>query len=297
MATDDTPDIRCTVAAAPGSLLEGWMSAPAPASNGAAFDPAVAHPARVYAYWLGGKDHYEADRRTAAEVARLRPQVVAGARANRAFLARVVRYLAAKCGTWQFLDIGTGLPAPGATHQVAQSITPQSGVVYVDNDPLVLVHARALLTSTHQGACDHVDADLRDPAAILTQAAATLDFTQPVGVLMLAVLHFLSDSDDPAAIVATLAAALAPGSYLAISHLTADQAPEQVTAAATAYNTATLTPVTPRTHTQVTGLFGGLPLLPPGVVPVTEWRTRAGELAQPCDLYGGVARVPRQERW
>jgi hypothetical protein len=257
----------------------------------------VAHPARVYGYWLGGKDHYEADRETAKEVIRLRPQVVAGARANRAFLARVVRFLAADCGIRQFLDIGTGLPAPASTHEVAQQAAPGSRIVYVDNDPMVLTHARALLTSTPQGACDYLEADLRDPAAILDKAAATLDFTQPVAVLLLAVAHFLADTDYPAAITATLAAGLAPGSCLAISHLTADLAPQQVTAAATAYNAATPVPVTARTHAQVTSLFCGLPLLPPGVVPVGEWRPRPGEgVGPPVDLYGGVARVPRRGR-
>jgi S-adenosyl methyltransferase len=127
------------------------------------FNPDVAHPARVYNVWIGGKDHYPADRTAAAEVARCRPQVVAGARANRAFLARAVRYLAGSCGIRQFLDIGPGLPAPEATHTVAQAIDPQSRIVYVDNDPLVIVHARALLTSRAGGCCDHVDADLRDP--------------------------------------------------------------------------------------------------------------------------------------
>src|SRR5215470_14894155 len=159
-------------------------------------DTSVAHPARVYAYWLGGKDHYEADRRAAEAVIRERPQVVAGARANRAFLARVVRFLAADCGIRQFLDIGTGLPAPGAVHQVAQRAAAETSVVYVDNDPVVLAHARALLTPAPQGTCDYVDADLRDPARILAQAAQTLDFTQPVAVLLLAVLHFLPDTDD-----------------------------------------------------------------------------------------------------
>jgi len=256
----------------------------------------VPNPARVYAYWLGGKDHYEADRKAAEEVIRLRPQVVAGARANRAFLARVVRFLAADCGIRQFLDIGTGLPAPGATHQVAQAAAPQTRVVYVDNDLLVLAHARALLTPAPQGRCDYVDADLRDPARILAQAAATLDFTQPVAVLLLAVLHFIPDTDGPAAIVAALAGGITPGSVIAISHLTADFAPEHVSAAATAYNTLAPVPVTPRTHAQVTGLFGGLPLLPPGVVPVTEWRPRHGKGFGPADLYAGAARIPRRGR-
>jgi len=260
------------------------------------FGSSSAHPARVYGYWLGGKDHYEADRKAAEEVIRLRPQVVASARANRAFLARAVRFLAGERGIRQFLDIGTGLPAPGCTHEVAQQAAPGARVVYVDNDPMVLAYARALLTGTPPGSCDHVDADLRDPATILTEAGRMLDLSRPVGVLLLAVLHFLTDADDPASVVAALAGGLARGSFLALSHLTADLAPEQVGAAAAAYNARASAPVTPRTHAQVTGLFGGLPLLPPGVVPVSEWRTPAGEVAQPCDLYGGVACVPGRGR-
>jgi len=258
-----------------------------------AFDPGVAHPARVYNYWLGGKDHYEADRAVGDEVARCRPHVVAGARANRAFLARAVRYLAGDCGIRQFLDIGTGLPAPGSTHELAQQIAPESAVAYVDNDPLVLVYARALLTSGPQGRCGYIDADLRDPAAILARASATLDFARPVGVLLLAILHFLSSADDPAGITAALARALAPGSYVVISHLTADLAPAHVGAAVEAYNTAVPGGVVPRSHAEVTALFGGLPLVPPGVVPLTEWRSTSATGPVACaDLYAGVARTP-----
>jgi hypothetical protein len=260
------------------------------------FDTSVPHPARVYGYWLGGKDNYEADRKAAQEVMRLRPQVVASARANRAFLTRMVRFLAADCGIRQFLDIGIGLPAADNTHEVAQQVAPDCRVVYCDNDPVVLAHARALLISNPQGACEYLDADLHEPAAIVTQAARTLDFTQPVAILLLAVLHLLPDADHPATVVAALAGGLVPGSYLAISHLTADLAPDQVGAAVTAYNTLAPVPVTPRTHTQVTGLFGGLPLVAPGVVPVSQWRPRIGELPSPCDLYAGVARLPRGRR-
>jgi len=269
------------------------MSGLLPASPGPRFDPSKPHPARVYACWLGGKDHYSADRKAAEDVIRQRPQVVAGARANRAFLARVVRYLARECGVRQFLDIGTGLPAPNSTHEVAQAIDPGCRVVYVDNDPLVLVHARALLTSVPPGCCDYLDTDLRDTPAILTGAARTLDFTQPVAVLLLAVLHFIPDADNPAGITAALASALAPGSYLAISHLTSDFAPGPVTAGIAAYNTLVPTGLTARTHTQVTALFTGLPLVPPGVVPVAEWRpTLTSAWEQPADLHAGVARVP-----
>ncbi len=257
------------------------------------FDPETPHPARVYNYWLGGKDHFDADRRAAEEVMRRRPEVVTGARANRAFLARVVRYLAAECGIRQFLDIGTGLPAPASTHEVAQQAAPGCTVVYADNDPLVLVYARALLTCRPPGRCGYIGADLRHPSALLRQAANLLDFTRPAAVLLLAILHFIPDSDDPAAIVATLARALAPGSYLVISHLTGDLAPGPVAAGVGAYNEAVPTAVTPRSHAQVTALFGGLPLVPPGVVPVIEWRTAIAGAAAQADLYAGVARCGR----
>jgi len=229
---------------------------------GRVFDPSVPHAARVYDCWLGGKDHYPADRAVAEAVARYRPQAAASARANRAFGCRAVTYLTAGCGIRQFLDIGTGLPAPGATHQVAQAIDPSARAAYVDNDPLVLAYARALLTSTPQGRCGYIDADLRDTTGLLAQASATLDLTQPVAVLLLAVLHYLPDAGHPARIVRSLAAALAPGSYLAISHLTADLAPAEVTAAVHAYNGTVPAPVTPRSHAEVTALFTGLPWSP-----------------------------------
>jgi S-adenosyl methyltransferase len=275
---------------------QAWMSDLQPAESCSRFDATVAHPARVYSYWLGGKDHFPADRKAGQEVARLRPQVVAAARANRAFLSRVVQFLAGECGIRQFLDIGTGLPAPGSTIEVAQAVAPGARVVYADNDPLVLIHARALLTGTAdrgQDCCGYLDADIRDTATILNGAAWTLDFARPIAVLLLAVLHFIADADDPAGIAATLAAALAPGSYVAVSHLTADFAPGPVTAGVTAYNALVPGGVTARTHTQVTALFAGLPLVAPGVVPVTEWRPALTE-ASPCpvDLYAGLACVP-----
>jgi O-methyltransferase involved in polyketide biosynthesis len=255
--------------------------------------PTAAHPARVYCYWLGGKDHYPADRAAADEVARHRPQAAAGATANRAFLARAVRYLAAEHGIRQFLDIGTGLPAPGAAHQIAQQVDPACAVVYVDNDPLVLTYARALLTPTPPGRCAYVDADLRDTRTVLAQASRTLDFAQPAAVLLLAVLHFLPEADDPAGAVARLAAALAPGSFVVISHLTSDFAPGPVEAGVAAYNAAVATAVVPRTHDQVTALFGGLPLVAPGVVPVAEWRPTIGlPRRHTADLHAGIARIP-----
>jgi SAM-dependent methyltransferase len=253
------------------------------------FDALVPHPARVYGYWLGGKDHFSADRQAAGEVMARRPQVVAGARANRAFLARVVRYLAGECGIRQFIDIGTGLPAPGNTHEIAQAVAAGSRIAYVDNDPMVLAYARALLTSSPQGSCDYIDADLRDIPTVLAGASRTLDLARPTAVLMLAVLHFIADADGPAGIVAALARQLAPGSYLVISHLTGDFAPGPVGAGVNAYNALVPTALLPRSHSQVSSMFAGLPLVPPGVVPLTEWRPAGGPFPHAADLYAGVA--------
>jgi len=268
-----------------------------PICAGGRFNPEIAHPARVHAYWLGGKDHYRADREAGEEVIRCRPQVVDGAWANRAFLARAVRYLARQRGVRQFVDIGCGLPAPGSTHEVAQAAVSQARVVYVDNDPLVLSHARALLASSPEGACDYIDADLRDPDVIVREAARTLDFADPVAVLLLAVLHFIPDSEDPAGIVAALAAGLAPGSFIAVSHLTADSAPEQVSSGVAAYNALVPAGITARSHAGVTALLGGQSLVAPGVVPVPEWRPDTGRWSgQPADLYAGLATVGRRSR-
>jgi S-adenosyl methyltransferase len=258
------------------------------------FDPEVAHPARVYACWIGAKDHFPADRKAAEEVAACRPQVVAGARANRAFLARAVRYLAGQQGIRQFLDIGPGLPAPLATHEVAQAITPESKIVYVDSDPLVISHARALLTPSREGTCEYVEADLRDPETILKEAARTLDFTQPAALILAAVLHFIPFSDDPAGVVTALTAPLAPGSFVVISHLTADFAPDQVASGVAAYNALVPAGITARTHREVTALFGALALVPPGVVPVSEWRPEHAPVhGVSADMYAGLATIRR----
>ena len=257
------------------------------------FDPGVAHPARVYNVWLGGKDHFAPDREAAQRVAQCRPQVVTGARANRQFLGRVVRYLARKRGISQFLDIGAGLPAPDNTHEAAQSLNPAARIVYADHDPIVLAHARPLMTRTPEGTCDYLDADLHDPAAILAGAARTLDLGRPAAILLLAVLHFLPDADDPAGILATLAAGLAPGSFVAISHVTGDFAPAAVASGVAAYNEAVPGGITARSHAQVTALLGGLSLVPPGVVPVSEWRPDPGTVRQPADLYAALAATRR----
>jgi hypothetical protein len=293
--SDGGPDL--STQAEPDRPLDA-VRASVTAPDRLSFDPGTPNVARIYTYWLDGKDHFDADRTVAEEVMRIRPQVVAGARANRAFLARVVRFLARDCGIRQFVDVGVGLPADVNTHDVAQQVDPTCRIVYADNDPLVLVHARALLASAPQGACDYVEADLREPETIMAQAARTLDFTQPAAILLLAVLHFIDDAARPAQIVAALASALAPGSFVAISHLTADLAPEQVTAATTAYNSLCPVPVTARSHAQITALFGGLPLQPPGVVPVSEWRPQAcNPFGQPADLHAGLARIPQRRAY
>lgn len=259
------------------------------------FDPSIPQSARIYDAWLGGKDHYAVDRETATRVIELRPQVVAAAQANRRFLARAVQYVAQRQGVTQFLDIGTGLPTADNTHHIAQRIDPRTRVVYVDHDPGVMVHARALLTSGPEGCCDYLHADLRDTGHILHQAARTLDLTRPVAVLLLAVLHFVPDVDDPPEIVAALVKGLARGSFVVISHLTDDFAPEAVREAADAYNKVVLTPVIARSHGQVSRMFAGLSLVAPGVVPVSEWRPDA-IVRQVVDLYGGIARIPAR-RW
>ena len=262
------------------------------------FDPRVAHPARVYSYWLGGKDHYLADREAGDEVARLRPQVVAAARANRAFGQRVTGYAAAALRIRQFLDIGAGLPAPGPTHEIAQKISPACRVVYADNDPVVLAHGRALLTA-RPGAepCTYLHGDVRDPAALLEQASAVLDYSRPVAVLLLAVLHFLADTDDPGGIIKQLAAALAPGSLIAISHLTADYAPQAIADSAAAYNARVPVQVHPRTRDQLTAICGALPIQHPGVVPVNYWLPSLPESPGPAvDLNAAVLRLPPPTR-
>jgi hypothetical protein len=259
------------------------------------FDLSEPHPARVYNAWLGGKDNYAPDREVADLVVGHRPQAVAAARENRRFLVRTVRYLAQCHGIRQFLDIGAGLPAPGNTHEVAQRVDVWSRVLYVDNDPVVLAHARERLTSTAEGSCDYLQADLRDTGCILRRAARTMDISLPVAVLLLAVLHFIPDDDHPAGVVAELVGALAPGSSVVISHLTADLAPDAVSEGVRAYNKLVPMSVFPRTHAQVTELLAGLSLIAPGVVPIGEWR--ADTQTRPVsDFFGGIARK-RARRW
>jgi S-adenosyl methyltransferase len=256
------------------------------------FDAKVAHPARVYDYWLGGKDNFEADRIAGEETIAAYPAIRASARANRAFLARSARYLAAEAGIRQFLDIGTGLPTANNTHEVAQSIAPQSRIVYVDNDPLVLSHARALLTSSPEGVTAYLDADLRDTDKILTQAADTLDFAQPVAIMLLAILHYIPDLAEAQRIVARLISAVPSGSYLTISHAASDISPEAMAEMIRRMNQHLAEGNhVGRTREVVTQFFDGLELLEPGVVKVTEWRPESKTEAEgPTSLWGGVAR-------
>jgi hypothetical protein len=241
------------------------------------FDTSMAHQARMYDYYLGGKNNYAADRAAADAWLKIDPQMGFTARANRAFLGRVVRYLAGEAGVRQFLDIGTGIPTAGNTHQVAQAIAPASRIVYVDYDPIVLAHARALLISSEAGATDYIDADLRDTPAILAQAAELLDFTRPVAVTLVAILHAIPDADDPHAIVARLADAVPPGSYLAISHAGSDLIDRETQdgLGGVADRMIQQKPVY-RSREQVERFFKGMDLVEPGLVRVEEWRPDPG---------------------
>jgi hypothetical protein len=243
---------------------------------------------------LGGKDNFAADRIAGEETIAAYPAIRASARANRAFLARSVRYLAAEAGIRQFLDIGTGLPTASNTHEVAQSVAPESRIVYVDNDPLVLAHARALLTSSREGATAYLAADLRDVDAILEQAAGTLDLTQPVGVMLLAILHYIPDLDQARRIMTRLVGALPSGSFVTISHAASDISPEAMAEMIKRMNQhlAEANHVG-RTRDVVAGFFDGLDLLEPGVVKVTQWRPASDiEAGGPTSLWGGVGRKP-----
>ena len=270
----------------------GSDDVPAGRNGQPAFDTSIAHQARIYDYWLGGKDNYAADRRAADDAIAAYPGVVTGARANRQFLARAVRHLAADAGIRQFLDIGTGIPTAGNTHEVAQAVAPESRVVYVDYDPVVLAHARALLTSSDAGATEYIDADLRDAGAILEQASRTLDFSRPVAVMLIAILHAIGDDEDPYQIVAKLMGAVPPGSYLALSHVASDIDAEQIGEATARLNQLSRQHFTLRDHAQVLRFFGGLELLEPGVVRVEDWRPSELETRYRSAMWSGVGRKP-----
>ncbi len=255
-------------------------------------DTSVAHPARVYDYWLGGKDNFAADREAAEQAIAANPLILPGVRTNRQFLRRAVSHLASEAGIRQFLDIGTGLPAANNTHQVAQAVAPDCRVVYVDNDPIVLVHARALLTGTPEGATAYIDADLRDPDSILARAARTIDLARPVGVMLLAILQLIPDEDDPHGLVARLMDAMAPGSHLVISHPASDVLPEAMARMQRLLNERQREVVTFRTRPEVCRFFGGLELIEPGVVQPHRWRPEPGDLVPDHEIsaWCGVAR-------
>ena len=259
-------------------------------------DTGKAHVARVYDYWLGGKDNFEADRAYGDELELRVPAIRVASRMNRLFLGRAVRFLAAGAGIRQFLDLGTGLPTANNTHQVAQEIAPSSRVVYTDNDPLVLVHARALLTSSPEGRTAYLDADARDPRTILDapELTGTLDLTRPVAVLLIAVLHLVTDDAVAYPAIRTLVDAVPSGSYLAISHATGDFWPQDRVDAANATNRAHNIDFRFRTRAEVARFFDGLDLVDPGIVPVAEWRAGGGPAAprEDANIWAAVARKP-----
>ena len=255
------------------------------------------HPARMYDYYLGGKDSFPADRFAAGRVVALFPHVRSTARANRRFLGRAVRF-AARQGIRQFLDIGTGIPTADNTHEVAQVVAPDARIVYVDNDPIVLSHARALLRGTSEGRTAYVDADFRDPAAILgaPPVKELLDFTRPVALMAISLLHFFPDDEHPETSLDALKSALAPGSALILSHATGEFTPPEVAGSVTRAYTAAGLNLTPRTHPEVLRFFDGLDLVDPGLVPVHEWHAddeqdRALSRAEVAG-YAGVALKP-----
>jgi hypothetical protein len=256
-------------------------------------DTSVAHSARIYDYILGGKDNFEADRKAAAAAIEANPNLPNAMRECRAVMRRMTAYLAQN-GIRQFLDIGTGLPTSPNLHEIAQAADPSSRVVYVDNDPIVLAHARALLTSTGAGACAYIDADVRDSAAILSspRLRATLDLTEPVALMFFGILHFIPDEDDPHGIVGRLLGALPPGSYLAIQHPTADFYPPGVGGQA-AYRGAGI-PFQYRAKDQFARFLDGLELVEPGITPMAEWHPDDQPRSEPAQAgaYAAIGRKP-----
>ncbi|MGW0467983.1 SAM-dependent methyltransferase [Streptomyces sp. NPDC003027] len=251
----------------------------------------IAHNARVWNYWLGGKDNYPVDRAVGDQVTGLYPSIGEVARADRAFLGRAVTHLAADRGVRQFLDIGTGLPTADNTHEVAQRVAPDARIVYVDNDPIVLTHARALLTSSPEGVTEYVDADARQPERILRAAAKTLDLGRPVAVMMLGILNFVLDTDEARTIVRTLMDAMPSGSHLVLTHPTLEPelGGEGNVAAMEFWNENATPPITARTRAEFTSFLDGLDILEPGVVSCASWRfAPASEVAQ----FGAVGRKP-----
>jgi hypothetical protein len=253
-------------------------------------DTSVPQTARIWNYWLGGKDNFPVDRAVGDQILEAFPAIVENARASRAFLARAVRYLAGEAGVRQFLDIGTGLPTANNTHQVAQSVAPDARIVYVDNDPIVLAHARALLTSTPQGATAYIDADLRDPERILEEAGKTLDLNQPVAVMLMGILGHIEDDDQARSIVGRLMGGVPSGSYLTMNDGT--DTSEEVVEAARIWNLSANPTYHLRSPDRIARFFDGLELVEPGVVSPPQWRPEPGQPAAAIDSYCGMGRKP-----
>ncbi|WP_049574787.1 SAM-dependent methyltransferase [Streptomyces sp. SBT349] len=273
------------------------MTGASPAS--ACHDPRVsvdgegAVDARVWDYWLGGRENYAADRKVGDQVRALFPAIIQVARADRRFLGRAVRHLTGRVGIRQFLDIGTGLPTAENTHEIAQRLAPDARIVYVDNDPLVLAHARALLVSAPEGMTDYVDADVHEPDAILHAAGKTLDLGRPVGLLLLGILNFVQDTEEAVAVVGRLLAALPSGSHVVVSHPTDELGGEASVAAMRFWNRHATPPITARRGDEVARLLDGVELLDPGLVSCSRWRPEPVDLVQPVvPLFGAVGRKP-----
>jgi trans-aconitate methyltransferase len=255
------------------------------------FDVSVAHIARVQDYWLGGKDNFPPDREAAVQAIEALPDMVASVRNTRAFLARSVRYLAGEAGIRQFLDVGTGIPTANNTHEVAQSIAPESRIVYADNDPIVLAHARALLTSSSEGATAYIDSDIRDVDSILADAGKLLDFGKPVALMLVAVLQYVPEDSDPYGVVRRLLEPLAPGSFLVISHPASDIQAAKMADMAGRLNQLMAQRISIRSKDQVAAFFTGLDLVEPGLVRAPEWRPEnEADAGTPSTMWSGVGR-------
>jgi S-adenosyl methyltransferase len=259
-----------------------------------AIDTTVPHSARIWNYWLGGKDNYEVDRMAGDQFMQAFPDIAVIARASRAFLGRTIRYLAGEQGIRQFLDVGTGLPAVDSTHEIAQQIAPESRIVYVDNDPVVLLHAETLLVSAPEGDTDYIDADMRDPARIVAAAARTLDFSRPVAIIFLGVLGHVPDDEQAVSIVRVLLDAVPSGSYLVLADGTIVVHGERGAAAQDEYNESGADPYTLRSLEQLARFFDGLEMVEPGLVSVAQWRPEPSTFGEPPELdqFGAVARKP-----
>jgi hypothetical protein len=269
---------------------------PAALPNRPPIDTSKPHPARVYDWYLGGKDNYPVDEQLGQHIASVDPDARRAARSNRAFMHRATRFLVRETGIRQFLDIGTGIPTEPNLHQIAQESAPESRVVYVDNDPIVLAHAAALLRGTPEGATEYLQADAREPRKILDEAARVLDFDRPVALSLIALMHFIADEDGAYDLVDTLVDALAPGSCLVLSALTPDFDPETVLRGVETYRASGVTLVA-RSHAEMGRFFKGLELVRPGIVSVTEWRPEPADDETPdgdgpVALYGGVGVKP-----